>query len=877
MKKYSKKSFWSSAILSLTILLLVNSKSYSQTCPFAKPDLDSTISGTPVLVWIGANDSVGPTTPTPVVTITSGPSHGSVTIINGDSLIYTSNPGYVGNDFFFYTVCDTPSGCGCASSQVVILVRPIPCYPVIAVNDFSTLMLFPYSLVRFLDNDTSAAGQNITSTTILSGPNHGVANKINLDSLEYRPDSAYTGFDTIMYSACSSCGKCDTAFIYYTVLQRCNNPMAANDSAVGESGLAININPILNDLSDSVILSISIIGGPYHGSTTSSGSIIQYTSDSSYVGSDSVLYTICSLCGCDTAVIYLNIRERCIPPNAFDDLGATGYSSLCSHLFTISSNDVGNNLLTTIVSGPRSGVATVVGSNILYQSDSTLFGAYDTIRYAITNGCGSDTALLYIFVNATYPCNGFRPQIKNDSIRICRRDDSVIVNVTLNDIDPDGDPIKISSLIAPTNGTAYILNDSQIIYTPNSGFFGTDLFFYSGCDNGIPILCNSAQVFVTVDECRNPPHITDPLGNDIDTMVVNLFEDQDSTLCVPLYDIDGDNVSTSIVGIWENGTFTNITDTCIHLQPRLNSYGSDTVILIACDDRDTLCDTVVLIINIIPVNDPPTANPDIVVYPGNTVMIYPISNDTDIDVGDTISITLVINLNPNAGLTALNTDGSVSFTADSSFVGIDTIAYILCDNHGLCDTSAILVLVGPRANDDYTTAVLNTPISIKVLTNDVYSTNTVVAICGNPSNGSVAVVNNTITYTPNNGYTGNDRFCYIICDTATGLCDTAIVFIIVQNKTLFIPQGFSPNGDGINDFWNIESIENYPNAEVTVFNRWGDEIWVSGVNGYKNNATDAFAGNNKQNNPLPDATYYYVVKFNIDGVKNQAGFLQINR
>jgi len=188
-----------------------------------------------------------------------------------------------------------------------------------------------------------------------------------------------------------------------------------------------------------------------------------------------------------------------------------------------------------------------------------------------------------------------------------------------------------------------------------------------------------------------------------------------------------------------------------------------------------------------------------------------------------------------------------------------------------------LVFVAPKANEDYTTSPLNTPTTINLLANDVYSANSIVSICSNPANGSVTIVNGIATYTPNNGYSGNDEFCYTVCDTATGLCDTALVYIIIQNQTLFIPKGFSPNGDGINDFWNIEGIDNYPNAEVTVFSRWGDEVWTNGVTGYKNNSTDGFIGNNRQNGALPDGTYYYLVNFNVDGVKNQAGFLQINR
>ena len=877
MKRQSKSNVLS-VIVGIVLLLFSYNRSFAQVCPHAKPDLDSTYAGIPVTVNLGVNDSVGPTTPTPLITITSGPNNGVVTIINGDSVVYTPNIGFVGNDFFFYTVCDTPSGCGCASSQVVIRVLATPCTSVISLDDNRSIYSGEQVLVNFLTNDDAGLLRFFSNTSIISSPNYGSYVLIGLDSLIYSSDSNYEGIDTIVYAACNDCGKCDTAFIFITSRLRCALPIVINDSLNLESGDTSTINVALNDVSDSTLNTVSIYTNPLHGTASIIGTIITYSSNAGYIGTDSILYIICSVCGCDTGVVYITNREVCIPPQATDDIGATGYSPLCSQLFNVTFNDIGNSLTTTIISGPSHGTALVSGTSIDYSSDSTLFAAFDTILYTISNTCGIDTGSLFIFVNPTYPCNGFQPQINSDTIRVCRNDDSTIINARANDLDLDGDYITISALtILPTNGNAYILNDSQIVYKSDSAFFGVDSIYYQACDDGNPVLCATTNIFIVIDECRNAPHIVDSSLTDIDTMIINLAEDTDSLLCVKVYDIDGDNITTSIIGVWENGTISNITDTCILIHPTLNQVGSDTVILIACDDRDNLCDTVVLIINVSPVNDAPVANPDIIIYPGSSVVISPINNDFDPDLGDSISISFVVNLNPNAGIISVDSLGNVTFTADSSFVGIDTIVYFVCDNNGACDTTAILVFVGPTANPDHATTPMNASVNISLLTNDITSINTVANLCSNASNGSVTIVNGIATYTPNNGYIGNDEFCYVICDTITGLCDTSMAHIVVQNNLLFIPQGFSPNGDGINDFFNITGIENYPNAEVTIYNRWGDEVWANGVSGYKNNMSDGFIGKNKQDGILPDGTYYYVVKFNVEKLNNQAGYIQIHR
>jgi len=74
--------------------------------------------------------------------------------------------------------------------------------------------------------------------------------------------------------------------------------------------------------------------------------------------------------------------------------------------------------------------------------------------------------------------------------------------------------------------------------------------------------------------------------------------------------------------------------------------------------------------------------------------------------------------------------------------------------------------------------------------------------------------------------------------------------------------GFSPNGDGVNDFFLIDRIGDYPNAIVQIFNRWGNLIYESSA-GYTN------PWNGKHNGKeLTVGTYYYVIDLKDDQVKN---------
>jgi gliding motility-associated-like protein len=90
-----------------------------------------------------------------------------------------------------------------------------------------------------------------------------------------------------------------------------------------------------------------------------------------------------------------------------------------------------------------------------------------------------------------------------------------------------------------------------------------------------------------------------------------------------------------------------------------------------------------------------------------------------------------------------------------------------------------------------------------------------------------------------------------------------------------MPSGFSPDGDGVNDLLVIQGIEQFPNNEVQIFNRWGNLVYK------KTSYTNSEAWNAASNtgfllpgNKVPDGTYYYVVKLTPND-KPLTGYLTI--
>ena len=83
-----------------------------------------------------------------------------------------------------------------------------------------------------------------------------------------------------------------------------------------------------------------------------------------------------------------------------------------------------------------------------------------------------------------------------------------------------------------------------------------------------------------------------------------------------------------------------------------------------------------------------------------------------------------------------------------------------------------------------------------------------------------------------------------------------------------MPNAISPNGDRINDVWNIDLLYLYPDVDIKIFNRWGETIWVS-AKGYP----IPWDGTSK-GRELPIDSYHYVIDLN-NGTKPIIGSVTI--
>lgn len=96
-----------------------------------------------------------------------------------------------------------------------------------------------------------------------------------------------------------------------------------------------------------------------------------------------------------------------------------------------------------------------------------------------------------------------------------------------------------------------------------------------------------------------------------------------------------------------------------------------------------------------------------------------------------------------------------------------------------------------------------------------------------------------------------------------------IVIEAISDQPIAIPNAFTPNGDGINDVWNIAGLIDYPSCMVSIFTRYGTMIYQS--KGYAKPWDGLY-----NSNPLPTGTYYYVINLQ-NGQQPLSGYVALIR
>ncbi len=738
--------------------------------PVANDDSGSTNEDTTLILNVLLNDSDVEGNSLSVSDATN-PSNGTVSINGNNTITYRPDSDFHGTDSFNYTLRDSVGATDTAT--VTITVASINDAPD-AVDDNVSTNEDNAITVSVLSNDSDVDGDTLNVTTT-SNPSDG-AIQVNGNNITYTPDGNFNGSDSFTYTISDGNGGSDTATVSIIVNAVNDAPVAQDDPVSTNEDTAITISVLNNDNDvDPDTLSISATTNPSNGNLQINGAtMITYTPDSDFHGSDSFTYTVSDgNGGTDTATVNITVNSINDNPVAVDD--DINVNEDDNITFTVLDNDSdvdGDTLNVTTTTDPSNGSINVVGNAITYTPDVNFDGS-DSFTYTISDGNGgTDTATVNIAIN---PFND--PPAATDDSATTDEDNSVTISVLNNDSDQDGDSISVSATTDPANGSVQINGGTTITYTPDQHFNGSDSFTYTLSDGNSGT--DTATVSVTVNAVNDSPDASDDTAN--------TNEDNSVTISVLTNDgdLDGDSISVISKTDPANGSVQINGGSTITYTPDQHFNGSDSFTYTISDGAGGT-DTATVNVTVNPVNDTPDAQDDVSGTSEDTaVVINVLSNDSDID-GDTLTVTTTSN--PSSGNVQINGGTTITYTPDSDFNGNDSFTYTISDGNGGSDTATVNVSVGaindaPDADDDTVSVDEDNSVVVSVLTNDDDLDGDSISVISktDPSNGSVTINSGTtITYTPDQHFNGSDSFTYTISD-GNGGTDTATVNVTVNS------------------------------------------------------------------------------------------------
>jgi uncharacterized repeat protein (TIGR01451 family) len=641
--------------------------------PLAVDDAATTGRDVPVSIAILTND-VGNVDGGPFVD--EQPVHGVATP-DGENMIYSPAPGFVGVDTFTYRICSRPlTVCGTAAVNVEVTAPPANHPPVAADTAVSGPADAPVGgHVTASDPDQ---GQQLTAS-LASAPSSGTATVEADGAFTFTPPPNVAGTVSFTVRVCDdfSPPACDTATVTVSI-----TPVAHPDAAETTVGTPVTFNLTANDRGG-VGAPALVAPGPSNGTAAiGTDDQVTYTPNAGFTGQDTFDYKVCATAAptlCATGTATVNVGEAPSPPVTVDpaELQTTATVPVEADLsFTAEAAD----LTFTIPAAPTNGTAGVDATGRVVYTPTGLFTGRDQFtvqacdRTDLSN-CGTAPVRVTVL------------PVAGANTAVVAANGDVDIPVEDNDIGTVG-PLQI--VTQPANGTAQVVN--SILYTPNVDFVGTDTFTYRICSTTDVDVCATARVDVFVQ----------PLATD-DTLATDAGIPGTSNI------LNNDTIgsaSTTVTILTPPAEGTAAVDAGVLTYTPTGAFtGHDSLVYEVCaPSGPPLCATAPVAIDVAP-----DVNPVVAATLVDTAISIDVTandfGDAGVPVvsrppahgtvtGDGLDLVRAI---MGTGNVNLSTPTPLVYTPNPGYVGPDSFTYIRCSptDTTLCNQTAVVVTVHP--------------------------------------------------------------------------------------------------------------------------------------------------------------------------------------
>jgi hypothetical protein len=534
------------ATASASVTVTVTAAAPLNDPPVAGNDLGSTNEDTPVTLSVLANDT--DTNPVDaanltVISVTQG-ANGTVAINNlgavNNTVSYTPNANFNGNDSFSYTVSD-PVG-GTATATVTITVAPVNDLPVAANDSGSTAQATAVTL-SVLVNDTDADGNALTVTA--AGPSADGTVAFTANSVTFTPAAAFSGTTTFPYTISDGNGGTATGSVTVSVNVVNTPPVAVNDTATTSQLTAATIPVLANDTdANGNPLTVTAAGPSANGTVTFNATSVTFTPNPTFAGVASFPYTISDgNGGTATATVSVTVTAVNTAPVAVNDTATTNQLTAINIAVLANDTDANGNPLTVTAAGPSAnGTVTFNATSVTFTPNPT-FAGVASFPYTISDGNGGTaTATVSVTVTAVNTA----PVAVNDTATTNQLT-AINIAVLANDTDANGNPLTVTAAGPSANG-AVTFTATSVRFAPNPTFAGVASFPYTISDgNGGTA---TATVSVTVTAVNTPPVAVNDSATTAQTVATTVSVLANDT------DANGNLLAVIAAGPSANGTVT---------------------------------------------------------------------------------------------------------------------------------------------------------------------------------------------------------------------------------------------------------------------------------------------------------------------------------
>ncbi|MCD0490223.1 Ig-like domain-containing protein [Pedobacter sp. MC2016-14] len=867
--------------------------------PVGSNDVSSTVSNVPVTILVKENDLSGPVTN---VSLLSPPANGTVVLNGAGNPVYTPTPGFSGTDSFTYTL-KTPDGLTESDAIMVnINVRPAG-----SQDGALTTTNVPLTIL-VKDNDISKTGTTITPGT---PPANGTVTYNAAGNPVYTPATGYSGKDTFTYLLKNGALFSDPITVNIDV-----KPVGSADVKTTPINVPVTILAKDNDLSKiGTQLSLATTPSASKGTAVvnADGNIV-FTPAANFSGEAVFTYILTTtLDGLVSDPITVTVTVK---PIGADDYKSTNTNVAIT--IPVKDNDVSSAGTTILFADmPTHGSVVLNGSGIPLYTPANGYSGKDSFTYRLQTADLVNSDLITVNIDVI-PVGS--PNTANTTTN-----NPIAIPVKTNDLSQTGTSIVLTS--NPPNGTLEFNTAGEVVYTPLPGYSGIDKFTYKLRTTLDGLESEPIEVTVTV----KPTGITDPVTvNSNATLVPIPVKNNDpgatgTTVSIntpPLHGTvtigaDGIPVYTPTPGYSGPDSFTyrltTVPDGVVSDPITVNITVRPSVVIPAPPlTVSTPINTPIAVPGIplptggtvtfptLPLHGTVVFNPvtGVVTYtpaPGYTGPdeFFYVITDPDGNTSAPARVTVTVTTPAKIGLAkqlsagpVKNADGTYTMTYTFTLVNIGDVAV---DRVSLTDNLA--TTFGGNA---VTVTRLNASGPLRV--NNNYNGTSVTELLLNTSSMAAksketVVLEVNVRLDKKDGTFYNSGFveAYSVTDgsrtsdlstngvnpdpiTAGDFSSSEFTPVKLVLQDIFIPKGFSPNNDGINDFFVIENGGGKVIA-LEVYNRWGNLVHRNKT--YANTWNGKTTEGIHMGDDVPDGTYYYIIT--IDGQDRRVGYITIKR